>query len=231
VGPKENLNSKNLTDKKAILAIETSEIVCGISIYFSDENFFSTAVSLKHSHSEKIFETIDSLFRLSKINPESLDCVAVSSGPGSFTGLRIGMSAAKGIAYGAGLPIIPVPTYEAAAYQLSNILPEKTKFIVANKVNMEEVYFAKFQIKGNNYIFVDDLALLKNDDFASAAADTMVFGNAALLLGREIRLPVSPEPKFIAKWAMEFGEKQKTFDYDFLEPNYLKNFFIKEKNK
>ncbi len=219
------------TDKKAILAIETSEIVCGVSLYFSDEKYFSTSVSLKHSHSEKIFEIIDSLFRISQINPEELNCIAVSSGPGSFTGLRIGMSAAKGMAYAAELPIVPVPTYEATAFQLSFVLPENTEFIVANKVNREEVYFARFKVMGNNYIFVDNLTLLKNEIFISKIKNEPVFGNAALLLNSKIRHPVAPEPKFVAKWAVEFGDKIKTFEYDFIEPNYMKNFIIKEKNK
>ncbi|MBT8392102.1 MAG: hypothetical protein KJO48_10085, partial [Ignavibacteria bacterium] len=145
--------------------------------------------------------------------------------------LRIGFSAAKGIAYGAKLPIISVPTYEALAHQLSKILKEGEKFIICNKVNKDEVYFAKFQIKGNSYIFVDDLAVRKNESFIDVVGRLPVFGNAAVLLSENLKFPVSPDPRFIAKWAIEYGENSKTFDYDFLEPNYLKNFLIKENSK
>jgi len=217
-------------NKKPILAIETSEITCGICIYFSDDKFFSTSIHLKHSHAEKIFEIIDWLFNISKTKPNGLDCVAISSGPGSFTGLRIGMSAAKGIAYGSGLPVIDVPTYEAFALQLSKVLPNHSQFIVANKLNRDEVCFAKFQIKGNSYIFVDDLVVLKNDAFKNKANNAPVFGNAALILSENVKSPVGPDPKFVAKWAAEFGENRRTFEYDFLEPNYLKSI-IKEKSK
>ena len=98
---KGNSGLKNMVEQKPILAFETSENLCGVCIYFSDEKYFSSIINLKHSHSEKIFEAAEWLFRISEIQPADLDLVAVSDGPGSFTGLRIGFSAAKGIAYGA----------------------------------------------------------------------------------------------------------------------------------
>ena len=141
------------------------------------------------------------------------------------------MAAAKGIAYGSGLPLIPVPTYEAFAFQMTQILPDKLIFVIANKVNKEEVYFAKFQIRGNSYIFVDDLVVIKNSLFKEKVKDLDVFGNAAVLINKKVKFPETPDPKFIAKWAVEFGNNNKTYDYDFLEPNYLKNFIVKEKSK
>ena len=96
-------------------------------------------------------------------------------------------------------------------------------------MNKEEVYFARFQIRGNNYIFTEDLTILKNDLFIKKAEGCKVFGNSAFLLGREVVIPSAPDPLFIAKWSVEFGSKKKTFKYDFLEPNYIKNFIVKEK--
>jgi tRNA threonylcarbamoyladenosine biosynthesis protein TsaB len=219
-----------LVEQKPILAFETSENLCGVCIYFSDEKYFTSTINLKHSHSEKIFEAAEWLFRTSGIKPEYLDSIAISEGPGSFTGLRIGFSAAKGIAYGANIPIVPVPTYEAFAFQLANIKNDGDEFIISNRVNKEEVYFAKFQIRDNSYIFVEDLAILRKDFFIKKAEGIKVFGNAVVLLERPIEYPSAPDPLFIAKWAMEFGAKKKTLKYDFLEPNYLKDFIIKEKN-
>jgi tRNA threonylcarbamoyladenosine biosynthesis protein TsaB len=218
-----------MNDLKSILAIETSEQLCGVCIYFSYEKFYSTTINLKHSHSEKIFEAIEWLFKNSGIAPSDLDSIAVSEGPGSFTGLRIGMSAAKGIAYGAGLPIIPVPTFEALALQLSTVLDEGSEFIIANKVNKDEVYYAKFQIKGNNYIFGEELMLIKNSVFVEKANGFSVFGNANYLLGKEVNYLAAPDPYYIAKWAVKYGANRKIFNYDFLEPNYLKNFIVKER--
>lgn len=228
---KESSGLKNLLENKPILAFETSETICGVCIYFSDDKYFSASVNLKHSHSEKIFELTDFLFKTANIKPAELDAIAVSEGPGSFTGLRIGFSAAKGIAYGANLPLLTVPTYEAIALQLSSILKDDDEFIISNRVNKEEVYFTRFQIRGNNYIFVEDLTIVPKELFIRKSEGCRIFGNSAVLVGKVIEYPSVPDPLFIAKWAVEFGKKRKTFDYDFLEPNYLKDFIIKEKNK
>jgi len=222
---------KNLAEAKPILAFETSESICGVCIYFSDEKYFSSAVNLKHSHSEMIFEITDSLFKLAEIQPADLVAIAVSEGPGSFTGLRIGFSAAKGMAYGAKLPIIPVPTYEALAFQLTTVLKENDEFIISNKVNKDEVFFSKFQIKGNNYIFAEDLTILQNELFIKKSEGFKVFGNSAVLLKTDLLIPSVPDPLFIAKWAVRFGTNKKIFNYDFIEPNYLKEFIVKEKSK
>jgi tRNA threonylcarbamoyladenosine biosynthesis protein TsaB len=228
---KGNSGLKNLSENKPILAFETSENICGVCIYFTDDKYFSSSINLKHSHSEKIFELTDFLCKSANIKPAELDSIAVSEGPGSFTGLRIGFSAAKGIACGANLPILPVPTYEAFALQLSAILKENDEFIISNRVNKEEVYFTRFQIRGNNYIFGEDLTILTKELFIKKSEGCKVFGNSAVLLDRPVEYPSVPDSLFIAKWASNFGINKKTFNYDFLEPNYLKDFIIKEKNK
>jgi len=228
---KGNSGLKNLSENKPILAFETSENICGVCIYFSDDKYFSSSINLKHSHSEKIFELAECLFNIANIKPTELDSIAVSEGPGSFTGLRIGFSAAKGIAYGANLPILPVPTYEALALQLSSVLKENNEFIISNRVNKEEVYFTRFQIRGNNYIFAEDLTILTKEHFIQKSEGCQVFGNSSVLLGKPVEYPSVPDPLFIAKWAVNFGDNRKTFNYDFLEPNYLKDFIVKEKKK
>ena len=228
---RENSVLKSSTENKPILAFETSENVCGVCIYFSDEKYFSSQVNLKHSHSELIFEIAENLFKLAEIKAGDLDSIALSEGPGSFTGLRIGFSAAKGIAYGANLPIIKVPTYEALAFQLIPLLKENDEFIISNKVNKDEVYFSKFQIRGNNYIFVEELTILQNELFVQKCKGIRVFGNSVVLLNQDLVIPSVPDPLFIAKWAVKFGSNNKIFNYDFIEPNYLKEFIVKEKNK
>jgi hypothetical protein len=78
---------------------------------------------------------------------------------------------------------------------------------------------------------VEDLTILSNNLFINKAKDCRVFGNSVVLLGQKKRHPATPDPLFIAKWASEFGAQKKTFKYDFSEPNYLKDFIIKEINK
>jgi len=218
---------------KPILAIETSESICSAALYYSTEKYFTSAIKLKHSHSEKLFEIIELLFQRAEISRDEISSVAVSGGPGSFTGLRIGMAAAKGIASGASVPLIFVPTFEALAYQISSCITENTEFIIANKVNKDEVYYSKFKIKSNSYIFVDDLTILTNEEFIHKSIGIKVIGSAYYLLeeNKNNNIISSPSAEYVAEWALKFGDKKSTFDYDYLEPNYLKNFIVKMKYK
>ena len=218
---------------KPILAIETSETLCGAALYYSTEKYFASSINLKHSHSEKLFEIIEFLFKQGGINRNEISSVAVSGGPGSFTGLRIGMAAAKGIADGTGVPLIVVPTFEALAYQLSACISDNTEFIIANKVNKDEIYYSKFKIKSNSYIFVDELTILANEEFVNKSIGIKVFGSASYLLeeNKNNSLISSPSSEYIAEWASKFGEKYSTFDYDYVEPFYLKNIIVKMRCK
>ena len=222
-----------MNEDKPILSIETSNSICGACVYFSDTKFFESQIYLKNSHAEKLFKTIDYVIHAAGIETGDLGGIAVSSGPGSFTGLRIGLSAAKGIAFGSSLPIIPVPTYEAMALQLSSILPAGSEFIIANKVNMEEIYFAKFKINLNNYIFVENLRIINHDDFRNLAENALIFGNVNLnssskrIEGNNIF--IAPSSLYVAAWSKIFGSELITYDYEYLEPNYLKKFIIKER--
>ncbi len=222
-----------MNESGPILSIETSESICGACIYFDDKKYFEAITHLKNSHAEKLFETIDYVIKTSQIEINELKAIAVSAGPGSFTGLRIGMSAAKGIAFGSSLPIIPVPTFEALALQLSNIFEDDSEFIIANRVNLEEIYFAKFQIKANNYIFADKLRIVDYPEFRKLSKNGIVFGNVNLenkIEMKELKKNIaSPSPVFVAKWGKIYGDDLMTYNYDFLEPNYLKNFIIKER--
>ncbi len=220
-----------MSENKPILAIETSQQICGVCLYFDEEKNYDFSLSLKHSHSEKIFELIDKVFNTSASSINQVSSIAVSSGPGSFTGLRIGMSAAKGLAFGSSLPIIPVPTFEAMALQLCDSLSEGTTFTIANKVNAEELYFARFQIKGNSYIFEENLQIIKQSELIKEADKELIFGN--FNENSEITSDIfsAPSPKYIAKWAKIFGSNLLTFNYDLMEPNYLKELIIKGMRK
>lgn len=222
---------KNTNDAKPILSIETSQNTCGACVYFDDDKFFECKINFKNAHAEKIFEVVDVVIRSSGITLCELFAVAVSAGPGSFTGLRIGMSAAKGIAFGQSLPIILVPTFEAFAYQIASTLADGTEFIISNKVNREEIYFAKFKVTANNYIFVRNLQILTAHDSPLKEPECLVFGNVDLNSSgqHQFKHLTSPYPEYVAKWAKKFGTDKLNYNYDFLEPNYLKNFLVKEK--
>ncbi|MEW6701378.1 MAG: tRNA (adenosine(37)-N6)-threonylcarbamoyltransferase complex dimerization subunit type 1 TsaB, partial [Bacteroidota bacterium] len=127
-----------------ILAIETSGDLCSAAVLLGEKNFVELNYLQKHIHSQKLIDIIDAVLKNANVELKQIKSIAVSMGPGSFTGLRIGLSAVKGIAFGAGLPIIPVPTFDAYAFNIARVLPDGSKFIIAINANIDELYFEKF---------------------------------------------------------------------------------------
>ena len=228
----EHLNLGTMNNFLPLLAIETSDSICGACIYFDESKYFSSKILLKHSHSEKLFELINTVLEQAELKMVDVKLISVSSGPGSFTGLRIGMAAAKGIAEPLNLPILPVPTFEALALHISNFLETGSHFIIINPVGKDELYFGKFHVKSNNHIFQEELKIIPNNDFVSLSEGLKVFGKVNVkndLIQNGIINISSPDPEYIAKWSVIYGDGKVLNDFDFLEPNYLKEFIVKEK--
>ena len=102
-----------------ILGIDSSGLVASAAVLVDDTVVSEFTVNNKKTHSQTLLPMIDQAVKMSGILKRDLDAVAVAAGPGSFTGLRIGSSAAKGIAYVLGKPIVSVPTLEGLAYRLA----------------------------------------------------------------------------------------------------------------
>lgn len=220
-------------NNKPILAIETSSDVCGAAIFYNTEKYSEINLKLKNVHSEKLMEIIQQQLEINKIELMDLSSIAVSAGPGSFTGLRIGMSAAKGLAFGAGLPIISVPTFEAFALQVSGYMHTGSEFIIVTKVNVDEVYYARFLNKDETYLMIDDLQVIPKEQLKFKITNNiLVFGN---VINENYtvnnRIISAPNASSIGKWAYLFGKDLLNYNFDFLEPNYLKNFVVKTKGE
>lgn len=220
-----------MSEKIPILAIETSDNICGVCLYFSKEKYFSSNIVLKHSHSEKLFEIIDSTLNIAETPISHIKSLAVSAGPGSFTGLRIGMSAAKGISEALNIPIIKVPTFEALALEISDSLPNGFVFSIVNKVGRDEWYFAKFQINSNSFIFNQQLKIVPANSVNLFEENELVFGNfdsSNLKINLVHKNISAPNAEYVAIWAEKFGEEIAKSKIDFIEPDYLKDFIVKE---
>ena len=213
---------------KPILAIETSEKLCSAAILLGEDDYIEFNIQKKNIHSEKLMEMISTLIHEANISLKELAYIAVSIGPGSFTGLRIGLSVAKGLAFGHNLPIVPVSNFDALALQISNQLKPSTEFTIANKANMNELYVGKFRTNEEYFEVVEEVKLFdSNDLFKSLDRDSMLFGNAQQKMFSVS--PSSPNAIYVAKWSYIFGKDLVTYDHDFLEPNYLKKFIVKAK--
>ncbi len=99
-----------------LLAIESSSLVASVAIIEEETLKAEYTVDFKKTHSQTLLPMIDEVFRRIEMVPEEIDAIAVSLGPGSFTGLRIGSATAKGIGFALKKPIVEVPTIDAMAY-------------------------------------------------------------------------------------------------------------------
>lgn len=213
-----------------IIAIETSGENCGACLYFDDTKHLEINLRQKHVASEKLLQVIHQLIEIMDVELKNIGSFAISSGPGSFTGLRIGMSAIKGLAFGLNKPVIPVPTFDALALQISSVIKPETPFIISNKVNVEETYFARFISGHNAYRKEEDIQVIRNEELGTKIESGIaVYGNSVPSSDSEFfhkELAV-PSAYWIAKWSYSFGKDLVTLDYDFLEPAYFKNFIVR----
>ena len=100
------------------LAFDTSTEILGICLE-QDDKYYSYTAKAGLKHSENLLKEIDHLYSSSGVDKKSTELIVCAKGPGSFTGLRIGMSIAKGLADGFGCPIVSVPTLDILAYGYS----------------------------------------------------------------------------------------------------------------
>lgn len=98
-----------------VLAIDTATALLGIGLE-AGENYYEFNQNVGLHHTEHLLVEIQELLKKAALKAGELDLLVVSKGPGSFTGLRIGMSAAKGFAFAAGIPLVSVPTLDLYAY-------------------------------------------------------------------------------------------------------------------
>ena len=212
-----------------ILAVETSGDLCSTAIMLDEKTYSEINILQKHIHSEKLILMIKQVLESVNLTVADLSQIAFSSGPGSFTGLRIGLSAIKGIAFGADKPLIAVPTFDSYALKVCNYLEVNSTFAIVSNVNTEELYFASYKKLDNKKVeIIENISLIKKEEFESYLDDKrFAFGNFSHeKVFKEADIPTA---RNIAEWAYLFGQELLTYDYDYLEPNYFKKFVAKVK--
>ena len=101
-----------------ILAIESSSLVASVAVTEDGVTVAEYTVNFKKTHSQTLLPMIDQIAAMTELDMDSVDAIAVSGGPGSFTGLRIGSATAKGLGLALKKPLIHVPTLDAMAWNL-----------------------------------------------------------------------------------------------------------------
>ncbi|WP_353776815.1 tRNA (adenosine(37)-N6)-threonylcarbamoyltransferase complex dimerization subunit type 1 TsaB [Winogradskyella sp. 3972H.M.0a.05] len=220
-----------------ILSIETTTTNCSVSLSKNGETLIlKEDYGQGYSHAERLHVYIDDVIKESGHSLSDLDAVAVSKGPGSYTGLRIGVSAAKGLCFALNVPLISVSTLESLAHQVKESKGYIVPMLDARRM---EVYAEVFNTEYNSERNIE-AQIIDEESFKSYLEEDKVYfigngvektktvishSNANFIEGK---LPSANE---MGHLAYNKYKKNDIEDVAYFEPYYLKDFVaIKPKN-
>lgn len=220
-----------------ILCLETATPVCSVALNDGCCTIALRETEGQNAHSEKITNFIREVMETANISYNQLDAVAVSKGPGSYTGLRIGVSTAKGICYAADLPLMAVDTLEAMAYgmkaKLGSQMSDSDLLIPMIDARRMEVYAAIFDAHLNK-IYDTEAMVIDENAFAELRQNhrLWLFGDGAPKLSKvfenqpniNIINGFRPSAAYMLPLAEKALKAHDFVDVAYFEPFYLKDF-------
>ncbi|MDP3790840.1 MAG: tRNA (adenosine(37)-N6)-threonylcarbamoyltransferase complex dimerization subunit type 1 TsaB [Candidatus Omnitrophota bacterium] len=214
-----------------ILAIDTSTDYLSLAVLKADKVIAKFHKKADMRHSILLVPTIDKLLKKAKIRIKEIDCFAISVGPGSFTGLRIGVTVVKGLAFALNKPVIAVPTLDVIAMNA-----RKFKGIICPVLDARKnkVYACLYRSDGSIIKRLSKYLLLPLDDLLRKLEkyDKVLFlGDAISPPGGENHFPSGrggkvlkdyhPKAEIVARLAAEDFKKKKFIKAQDLEPMYI----------
>ncbi len=213
-----------------LLQIETATTNCSVALSKNGET-----IALKedarngYSHAEKLHVYINAVLEMGAVTRDAVDAIVVSKGPGSYTGLRIGVSAAKGLAYALERPLIALPTLDVLAQQ---VRADRGTIVAMLDARRMEVYSAIYDAN-HKQIRATEAQILDETAFASYLEQGKVYfvGNGVEKTKTLITHPNAvfvedrlPSANEMSTLAYEKYKKSDTEDVAYFEPYYLKDF-------
>jgi tRNA threonylcarbamoyladenosine biosynthesis protein TsaB len=171
-----------------VLAIETSTAVCSVAVIADQRSVVERSVVEAHIHSEKLLTLVNDVLTESRIGMGKLDGIAVSIGPGSFTGLRIGLSSAKGLCTAIEKPLATVPTFDSIASSVRARHPGKEDVVIALDARQGEYYVARYSNRSGLESCEDPVAVVSAEHLAGVVSQ---LGSATIVTDRPDRLSPS----------------------------------------
>lgn len=217
-----------------ILNIETATKNCSVAIAKDGQTLICSEIAEEgYSHAEKLHVFIEGVLQQSGVAFRDLSAIAVSQGPGSYTGLRIGVSAAKGLCYALGIPLIAIDTLQILASQVSIDNGLIVPMLDARRM---EVYSAVFD-KNHQKIRPTEAEIITAESFADYDETLYFVGDCAQkcqsVLSRAnfifLQQVVYPSAREMSALGYEKYKKSDTVDVAYFEPHYLKDFMIAQK--
>jgi tRNA threonylcarbamoyladenosine biosynthesis protein TsaB len=217
-----------------ILSIETSSKVCSVAIHHDGKLLANQTIFTEKASSGMLTPIIRQVLDNNNLKPKDLDAVAVAMGPGSYTGLRIAVSTAKGLCMACEKPLIAINTLEAMALQVKNYFPEKTLFCPMLDARRMEVYCAVYD-KNMNCVEATNAKVIDESSFTELLRQNNVvfFGEGAekcketLAHNKNVHFlneTVWPSATTVGYLAYEKFEKGIFENLVTFEPFYLKDF-------
>ena len=230
-----------------ILNIETSTNVCSIALSENGNCIFGKVNTDGLNHAKLLSLFIDEALTILKERNKKLDAVAVSAGPGSYTGLRIGVSTAKGLCYGFGIPLISVSTLEIMSIAAKKVLKETqnsvliTQYLLCPMIDARrmEVYAAFFD-KNNELIKDISADIIDENSYHDLLTKQPIyfFGNGAekckaVLTHQNARFldDIVPLAENMIPFSEKYFSENKFEDVAYFEPFYLKEFQTTQQKK
>ncbi len=211
-----------------LLLLETSTESCSTVLSVGGKVIASGYCDRPKSHASKLAVQISDVFSESGLTIAECDAVAVSEGPGSYTGLRVGVSTAKGLCFGSGKPLIAISTPQILAMAAVGKAEKIVALIDARRM---EAYCAVFDGKGAPLSSVESIIFNKESFKALLDESSVIFvGNAAAKLQGVINHPnaifkqCNPLAEHMIIPATEAFTKKEFKDVAYFEPFYLKDF-------
>jgi tRNA threonylcarbamoyladenosine biosynthesis protein TsaB len=224
-----------------ILNIETSTEVCSVNLSRGGKLLFEKESLEGLNHSELLTVFIEKLFKENSLEMKSIDAVSVAKGPGSYTGLRIGVSVAKGLCYALDKPLVSVSTLDAMGiftsqnpghFGIKTNGGDNLLFCPMIDARRMEVYTALYNLKGEQLEAVS-AKIIDENSFSEKLEESKIafFGNGAekckMALNHSNALfagPLKASARFMISIAEEKYNKKEFENVAYFEPFYLKNF-------
>ena len=215
-----------------ILNIDTSTAVCSVALAKDGQTIALKENNEGLNHSVLLGTYVNEILQENNLTVAALDAVAVSMGPGSYTGLRIGVSMAKGLCYGAGKPLIAVPTLQALALSVANQYQEEALYCPMIDARRMEVYTA-FYNRSNHMVIDTKAEIIDENSFAELLATNVIyfFGNGSDIIKNTLTSPnarfisgIETSARNLAPLAEQAWQNKQFVDVAYFEPFYLKDF-------
>lgn len=216
-----------------ILSIESATSVCSVALHQNGEFLGLMEINQENVHAKKLVLLIESLVQNLGFMTKDLDAVAVSSGPGSYTGLRIGVSIAKGLSYALDIPLIGVDTLTTLAHQVIPLCGDGDVIIPMLDARRMEIYMSIVSSNGE-IIEASQPLIVENNPFLKYLNNGKVYfigdgvGKLRSILDHENALfpNVLNSSKSMGGLAFVKFQKKEFEDLAYFEPNYLKEFRV-----